>query len=87
MVAAIGHGYLNTAHHPWPHFCRRCGTLQLMLDLESSMEAGSLRLSNPAWAEEVIQLLDDVPTETIRQLSEGVAGIGKMPTVKALLKN
>jgi hypothetical protein len=35
----------------------------------------------------VIQLLDDVPTETIRQLSEGVANIGKMPTVKALLKN
>ena len=43
--------------------------------------------TDAAWAEEVIQLLDDVPTETIRQLSEGVANIGKMPTVKAILKN
>lgn len=40
-----------------------------------------------AYSKRVMIELDDVPTETIRALSEGVAAIGKAPKVESVIKN
>lgn len=39
------------------------------------------------WAERVLDALADVPTETIRALSDGVAKISQTPTLEVVVKN
>jgi hypothetical protein len=39
------------------------------------------------WAAGVLKMLDDVPTETIRALSDGVAAIGRVPKLETVAKN
>lgn len=39
------------------------------------------------WSERVLEQLSDVPTQTIKQLSDGVAQIGKTPNAVAVEKN
>jgi hypothetical protein len=43
--------------------------------------------SDEAWAKRVLDELQDVPTETIRALSEGVAAIGRTGSVEGAAKN
>jgi len=43
--------------------------------------------SDATWALRVLTELADVPTETIRALSDGVAKIGKTPALETVAKN
>lgn len=43
--------------------------------------------SDEQWASRVMAELSDVPTETIRALSQGVASIGKIPSSESVVKN
>lgn len=39
------------------------------------------------WAERIAEPVDDIPTDTIRALSEGVAALSKVPKPASILKN
>ena len=57
---------------------------------DSSGVAEFLKLdgeSDTAWADRVMSEIADVPTETIRALSSGVANISKTPRVEVVAKN
>ena len=43
--------------------------------------------SDADWSKRVLQLIADVPTETVRALSEGVATVGRTPNIEAVAKN
>lgn len=43
--------------------------------------------TDPAWASRVLDSLSDVPTQTIRALSDGVAALNKAPKLEGVLKN
>lgn len=43
--------------------------------------------SDSDWAKRVLIMIADVPTETIRALSEGVATVGRTPNIEAVAKN
>lgn len=43
--------------------------------------------ADEVWSARVSDLIADVPTETIRALSEGVASISKTPRLEAVAKN
>jgi len=59
----------------------------LLADDDSPAVAKADSESDSDWSKRVLTALEDVPSDTIRQLSDAIGNLGKTPTAEAVRKN